>query len=78
MTQQHPHPKRRPDLTGWIVRFVCGAIAGIFIAIFFIWDGMTAVGAVAWSLGLGTLFGFCAAQWGDRFWQFLGRWWGWF
>lgn len=67
---REPHPQR--DYWQLSVRFACGALMGIFIAVFFIWNGMTFKGAIALSAIAALICGFLAARYGDKFWEILG------
>ena len=59
------------------IRFGCGAIAGLFlIGLSFLADPQIPPwGGLLVALAGACVFGWAAARWGDRFWEWLGRWW---
>ncbi|MEB3830168.1 hypothetical protein [Phormidium sp. CCY1219] len=75
---QNRDPKRRPDGFQISVRFGVGGLVGTFIAIFFVWDGMTIGGALLTIAILALSCGILSALVGDRFWRMLASWWNWF
>lgn len=58
------------------VRFGCGALAGfLIVGLGTLSSAGPPWGAVLAGLGAAALFGWAAAHWGDRFWEWLGTWW---
>jgi len=73
----------KTDRLEFWVRFVCGAVAGIFVCLDLVVSAMPDSSPNLSLLGLGALgiilaFGFGAARYGDRFWySIFRRWWLW-
>jgi preprotein translocase subunit Sec63 len=73
----------KTDRLEFWVRFVCGALLGIFVCLDFIVSAMPDSSSNLYFLALGALgltlaFGFGAARYGDKFWySILRRWWLW-
>jgi hypothetical protein len=58
------------------VRFSCGALAGFFcMGLGVLSSAGPLWNAILVGLGAAVLFGWAAARWGDRFWEWLGTWW---
>ncbi|NER37452.1 MAG: hypothetical protein F6J93_26400 [Oscillatoria sp. SIO1A7] len=68
-----PPPPNRPDRFELSVRFVCGAILGIVIAISagLLWEAQSLAGVLIGGLIFALIFGFLTARYGDKFWKFL-------
>lgn len=65
----------KPDATGKIIRFGCGAIFGFLLGFDFVYFGFSMLSA---SLIVGIvaaiIFGILALRYGDRFWERLTNW----
>lgn len=67
-------PNKPPsDRLGFIVRFICGAIAGIILALSWGLISITNLGITSIIFGIMSIliFGGLAARWGDKFWFWL-------
>lgn len=69
----------KTDRIEFWVRFVCGALLGVFLSLRFFIDFFEQPAiALLGSVGAMVGFGFGATRFGDRFWHsILGRWWFW-
>jgi DnaJ domain len=73
----------KTDRLEFWVRFVCGAVAGVFVCLDLIFSAMPDSSSSLSLLALGALgvvlaFGFGAARYGDKFWySIFRRWWLW-
>jgi tetrahydromethanopterin S-methyltransferase subunit C len=75
----NPFGNEPAPVIGLIVRFICGAVVGVLVAIgtgwAIGWSGRG--GTIAVMAAFAVLFGVMAAYWGDDFWDSLGEfpWW---
>ncbi|QIZ70746.1 hypothetical protein [Oxynema aestuarii] len=66
-----PTPPKRPDYALYIVRFICGALAGALVGWSVFGGGMD---GMVITIASTILCGVLAAWWGDRFWHCLASW----
>jgi hypothetical protein len=70
----------KPDFFGCIVRFIVGAAVGFVLGSLVTLSWFYNVrGSTVLSIGIliSAVFGFCAAKWGDDFWDWLKEWLSW-
>jgi DnaJ domain len=71
----------RLDRIEFWVRFVCGAVLGVFVSINLAWQFYFETSLrffVVASIGITLVCAFCSARYGDKFWHsILERWWLW-
>ncbi|HEX8396881.1 MAG TPA: hypothetical protein VF644_05615 [Pyrinomonadaceae bacterium] len=65
----------KPDATGKIIRFACGAIFGFLLGFDFVYFGFSTLSASS-IVGIlaAIIFGILAVRYGDRFWERLTNW----